>query len=92
MDVLDHDLESVEATSLRDLDLSTETLHQVLVDNTVRSSEESKDVRDEVALVIIQTVVPVVQVLRQVDLFGSPERSLGLLVHLPYLYGRKARR
>lgn len=86
MDVLDHDLESIEAASLGHLDFSTETLQQVLVDNAVRGSEESKDVRDEVTLIVVQTVVPVVQVLRQVDFFGSPERRLSLLVHLPNLH------
>ena len=35
VDVLHHDLEAVEASSLRNLDLSTETLDQVLVDNSV---------------------------------------------------------
>lgn len=85
VDVLNHDLESIEAASLSNLDLSTETLKQVLVDNAIRGSEESKDVGDEVSLVIVQTVVPVVQVLGQVDLFSSPERSFGLLVHLPDL-------
>ena len=89
MDVLNHDLESIEAASLSNLDLSTETLKQVLVDNAIRGSEESKDVGDEVSLVIVQTVVPVVQVLGQVDLFSSPERSFGLLVHLPDLSCRK---
>ena len=85
VDVLNHDLESIEAASLSNLDLSTETLKQVLVDNAIRGSEESKNVGDEVSLVIVQTVVPVVQVLGQIDLFSSPERSFGLLVHLPDL-------
>lgn len=88
VDVLHHDLETVEAASLGNLDLPAETLNQVLVHNAVRSSEEGKDVRDEVTLIIIQTVVPVVQILGEVDLFSSPERGLGLLVHLPDLLSR----
>lgn len=44
VDVLHHDLESVEASCLGDLHLSAETLDKVLVDDTIRSSEESKDV------------------------------------------------
>lgn len=35
MDVLHHDLEAVEAASLRYLDLSTEALDEVLVDDTI---------------------------------------------------------
>ena len=35
MDVLHHDLEAVEAASLGYLDLSTEALDKVFVDNTV---------------------------------------------------------
>lgn len=85
VDVLNHDLESIEAASFSNLDLSTETLKQVLVDNAIRGSEEGENVGDEVSLIIVQTVVPVVQVLGQVDLFSSPERSFGLLVHLPDL-------
>jgi hypothetical protein len=42
-------------------------------------------VRDEVALVVIEPVVPVVQVFGQINLFGGPEGGLGLLVHLPDL-------
>jgi len=44
VDVLHHDLEAVEATSLRDLHLGAETLDQVLVDNAIRSGEESEHV------------------------------------------------
>lgn len=85
VDVLHHDLEAVEAASLRDLDLTAEALDQVLVDNAVGGGEESQNVRDEVALVLVQAVVPVVQILGQVNLLGGPERGLGLLVHLPDL-------
>ena len=62
VNVFHHDLEAVEAASLRDLDLSAETLHQVLVDDAIGSGEESKNVRDEVLLIVGNTVVPVVQV------------------------------
>lgn len=63
MDVLHHDLETVEATSLGNLDLSAETLDQVFVDDTVGGSEEGKDVGDEVTLIIVEAVVPVVEIL-----------------------------
>lgn len=92
VDVFDHDLESVEAASLRDLNLRAETLEEVLIHDAVRGGEEGKNVRDEVSLVIIEPVVPVVEILRQVDLFGSPEGRLGLLVHLPDLDGCQYRR
>lgn len=85
VDVLHHDLEAVEASSLGDLDLAAEALDQVLVDNAIRGGKEGQDVRDEVLLVIVQAVVPVVQILGQINLFGGPEGGLGLLVHLPDL-------
>lgn len=87
VDVLDHDLETIEATSLGNLDLSTETLQQVLIDNAVGGSEEGKNAGDEVALIVVQTLVPVMQILREINFFGGPERGLGLLVHLPDLIG-----
>lgn len=85
VDVLHHDLEAVEATSLGDLDLATESLDEVLVDNTIRRSEESKDVRDEELLIGSQAVVPVMEILGKINLLSSPEGSLSLLVHLPNL-------
>ena len=86
VDVLHHDLETVEAPSFGDLNLAAESLEQVLVDNAIRRGEEGEDVGDEEALVISQAVVPVVEILGQVDLLGSPEGSLVLLVHLPDLF------
>lgn len=85
MNVLHHDLEPIEAPSLRDLDFTAEALHQVLVDDPVGRGEEGKDVGDEVPLVIVQTVVPVMEILGQIDLLGRPEGGFGLLVHLPDL-------
>lgn len=63
VDVLHHDLETVEATSLGNLDFTTEALDKVLVDNSVGCSEERKDVGNEVSLVVIESIVPVVKVL-----------------------------
>ena len=73
MNVLHHDLETVEASGLRDLYLGAETLDEVLVDDTVRGSEESEDVRDEETLVVVEASIPVVKVLGQIDLLGGPE-------------------
>lgn len=85
MDILDHDLEAVEATSLWNLDLVREALQQILVHNAIGGSKESEDVRDEVALIVRQLVLPIVHVLGQIDLLSGPEGGLGLLVHLPHL-------
>lgn len=73
MDVLHHDLETVEASCFGYLDLGAESLNKVLVDNTVRGGEKGKNVGDEEALVVVKLVVPVVEVLGEVDLLGSPE-------------------
>lgn len=43
MDVLHHNLKAVEALGLRNLDLTGKALNQILIDNTVRSSKESKN-------------------------------------------------
>lgn len=83
--VLHHDLEAVEAAGLGDLHLAAKALDQVFVDDAVRRGEEGKDMRNKEALVVVKALVPVVQVLGQVDLLGRPERRLGLLVHLPDL-------
>lgn len=40
---------------------------------------------DEVSLIVVELVVPVVQIGGEVDLLRGPERSLSLLVHLPDL-------
>jgi hypothetical protein len=40
---------------------------------TTYSSEESEDVLDEVSLVVVELVVPVVKIGGKVDLLGSPE-------------------
>lgn len=89
MDVLHHDLETIEATSLGNLNLSTETLDEVLVDNAVRGGKEGKNVGDEVTLIVVQAVVPVVEILGEINLLSGPEGGLGLLVHLPDLFTNK---
>ena len=63
VDVFHHDLEAIETTRLSGLDLVGETLNEVLVDNAVGCGEESENVGDEVLLVGIQPVVPVVEIL-----------------------------
>lgn len=85
VNVLDHNLETVEAAGFWDLDLAAEALEEVLVDNSVRRGEESENVGDEVALIVVEAVVPVVEVLGEINLLCCPERGLRLLVHLPDL-------
>jgi hypothetical protein len=58
---------------LRRLYFVREPFDQIFFDNAVGGSEEYKDVRDEVALVIVEMVVPVMEVLGEVHLLGSPE-------------------
>lgn len=60
------------------MDFVAEALDQVFIDDTVGSSEEGKDMRDEVTLVVIELVVPVVEILGQVHLLSSPETCLSL--------------
>lgn len=85
VDIFHHDLETVEASSLWHLNFVAEALEEVLVDNTVRRGEEGKDVGDEVSLVVVESVVPVVKILGEVDLLCGPERCLRFLIHLPDL-------
>ena len=85
VDVLHHDLETVEASCLRDLYFAREALDEVLVDNTIRGCEKGENVGDEEALVVVETLVPVVEILGEIDLLCGPERGFGLLVHLPDL-------
>jgi hypothetical protein len=59
------------------------TLKPTAVKLTVRRGKECEYVRDKVPLVVLQLVIPVVEILGEVDLLGGPKRSLRLLVHLP---------
>jgi len=82
VDVLHHHLEAIEAASFRSLNFCHEALCQILEDYTVRSGEESKNVLNEVLLVIVQ-LLPVFDILGKVDFFSGPESGLLVLVHLP---------
>ena len=86
MDVLHHDLKAVEASRFGDLHFSGKPLDKVLINDAVRGGEEGQHMRDEVALIVVQPVIPVVQVFGQVDFLGGPERGLGFFVHLPDLH------
>ena len=54
-----HNLETVEASSFSSLHFSRESFNKVFIDDTIRSSEECEDVRDEVPLVVVEAMVPV---------------------------------
>jgi hypothetical protein len=69
VDVLDRHLEPVERARLRQLHLAHEAGTQVFVDDAVRRGEKRQDVRDKVLLVRRQ-LVPVTEVIAQVDLLG----------------------
>lgn len=62
MDILHHDLESIEAAGFGNLDFAAESLDQVLVHDTIGSSEEGKDVRDEITLIVVKSVVPIMKI------------------------------
>ena len=53
MDVLDGNLEAIEASCFGDCDFGDEVAAQVFVDNSVRGSEEGEDVGDEVSFVVL---------------------------------------
>lgn len=73
VNVLHHDLESVEASGLWCLNLVAESLDEVLVDDTIGGGEESQDMRDEESLVVGELVVPIVQILGEIDFLSGPE-------------------
>jgi hypothetical protein len=84
MNVFYHDLKAVKTSGLGDLNFSGEAFHKVFIHDAVRSCEERKDVRDEMSLACIE-LVPVPEVMREVNFFGRPERGLGFFVKRPYL-------
>ncbi len=72
MDILNSNLEAVEAAGLRRCDFRREITAEVLVNDAIRCGEEGKDVGDEVAFVVSETI-PICGVGLEVDLFGGPE-------------------
>jgi hypothetical protein len=85
MDILHHDLETVETSCLRDLNFIAESFEKIFIDDTVGSSKKRKDMRNEESFILIETMFPIVQILGKINFLGSPERCLCLLVHLPNL-------
>lgn len=82
MDVLHSHLETVEASSLWDLNFSHESLSEILKNDTVGGSKESQHHFDEMLLVFIE-FLPIFQVLCKIDFFSGPETGHLFFVHFP---------
>ena len=76
-------LERVKLTRLRQTDVVREVDAQVLHDYAVARREEGENVRQVVALVVRQVLLPLLDVLREINLFGGPVRGLSLLIEPP---------
>jgi hypothetical protein len=83
MNILHGYLETIEAASFRNLNLCAELLSEVLKDNTIRGSKESKHMLNEMLLIWGYFLLPMNLILLQVYLLCGPEGSLLLLIHLP---------
>mmetsp|Transcript_72546 Transcript_72546/g.205953 ORF Transcript_72546/g.205953 Transcript_72546/m.205953 type:complete len:282 (-) Transcript_72546:16-861(-) len=84
MDVLHGHLEAIEGPGFRDLDLGREAAREVLQHNAVRGCKKGQDVLDKMPFGVREPI-PVLGILRQVNLLRRPEGGLVLLVHLPDL-------
>ena len=82
--ILHCNLEPIEATSFRNLNLLHESCGEVLIDNSITSSKERKNIGDEVLLIFVEFLIPVNQVRLEVYLLRGPEAGLCCLVHSPY--------
>src|SRR5690349_14712114 len=85
MDIFHHNLEPVEASCFRKLNLTHEVHRQVFVYYSIAGREEGQDMGNKMALTIIQGG-PVLQVAAKIYLFGCPEAGFVLFVHLPNLW------
>ena len=82
MNILHHHLKSVETSGLWDLYITHKSLSQILKNNTIRSSEEGKNILNEVSLVVVESL-PVFNVLSQIDFFCCPKTGHLVFVHFP---------
>jgi hypothetical protein len=83
MDVLHHNLKTVEAAGFGVLDLVQEIDGQVFVDNAVTGGKEGQHVFDKMLLVGVELVFPVGQILGEVDFFGRPKTGFRFFVKIP---------
>ena len=72
MDILNSNLEAIEAVGFRRCDFRCEITPEVLINNAIRHDKEGKDVGDEVAFVVSE-MIPICSVGLEVDLFGGQE-------------------
>ena len=73
-------LESIETTRLRYLNLSAELLTQIFWDDSIWGREKGKYMSDEVFFLFVE-FLPILGVLREVDLICSPKWGKMLFVH-----------
>lgn len=66
----------------RDMINKNNGTHQILIDNSITGSKECQDMWDKVPLLRLQ-LLPVGEILREINFFSCPEGSLSFLVHLP---------
>lgn len=85
MDVLHHHLEAIEAARFGDLNFSGKSLGQIFYHNSIRRCEERQHVLDKVLLVFAE-LLPVLDVLTEVNFVDSPEAGHLILVHLPNVF------
>ena len=72
MDILISNLDAVEAMDFRRCDFHREITAEVLVNNAIRCGKEGKDVGDEMAFVVSETI-PICSVGLEDDLYGGLE-------------------
>jgi hypothetical protein len=84
VDVFHHDLKAIKTSGFGHLDFGRKAFNEVLVDDAVRSGEESKDMGDEKTLSGSQ-FLPMGKVMGEVDFFCCPEGRLCLFVEVPDL-------
>lgn len=83
VDVFHGDLKPVKRAGFGQLHVRHEPHRQIFQHDAVAGRKERQNHGNEVALVLVQTVVPVRGVVRQVNLFRAPKAVHLLFVHAP---------
>jgi len=83
VNVLHHDLKPIEKLGLCVLYFVDEVECQVFVDDAVAGGKKSQYMFDEMALIVVELVVPVHEVCRQVYFFCCPKIGFRLFVKCP---------
>ena len=90
MNVLHGNLKPVEAPCFGYLNFCAKLLSQIFEHDAVTCCEEGKDVFDEMLFFFIE-FLPILEILVEVDLIGSPKRCQMFFVHFEdgmVLYGK----